>query len=83
MKYKTVQISNLRALIRAHQAILNRAPGRPGMAIAHGPAGAGKTSACLWLYNECNGIYLEASPLWTPDGCSAISSASLARRRPT
>lgn len=66
MKHKTVQISNLRALIRAHQSILNRPPGRPGMVMAHGPSGSGKTFANLWLANECNGLMLEASPLWSP-----------------
>ncbi len=66
MKNKTVQISNLRALIRAHQHILNRPAGQPGIAVVHGAAGFGKTTAVLWLANEVNGLNLEASPLWTP-----------------
>jgi len=66
MKPKTVQTSNLKALIRAHQVVIGRPKGRPGMTIVHGKAGAGKTFAKLWLSNECNGLDIEASPLWTP-----------------
>ncbi len=66
MKSKTVQTTNLRALIRAHQQILSRSPGQPGIAVVHGAAGFGKSTAVLWLSNECNGLQLEASPLWSP-----------------
>ncbi len=66
MKHETLKTTNLRALIRAQEAILSRPKGKPGMVIVHGPAGFGKTLGTLWMANEYNGINLEANPLWTP-----------------
>jgi DNA transposition AAA+ family ATPase len=66
MKHEIVATTNLRALMRSHQAILDRPRGQPGISIVHGPSGYGKTQGLLWLANQSDGIMLEAKSLWTP-----------------
>lgn len=66
MKTKVAQISNVRAMMVAHEALLKRPSGMPGIAIVHGPSGFGKTTAVRWLANRVNAIFVNAVPLWTP-----------------
>jgi DNA transposition AAA+ family ATPase len=67
MRIKTVETGNLNALARAHEVATGlREQGKPGIEIVHGLSGLGKTTAIIFVANECDGVMIEAKPIWTP-----------------
>lgn len=64
--WKFVQTQNVRNLVGAMNALMNRPPKTPGLAVVHGPAGRGKTESAIWYCAQRGGRYLVANPLWTP-----------------
>jgi DNA transposition AAA+ family ATPase len=66
MRTKLVATANVRALAKASEEITSRAPSRSRIAIVHGAAGMGKTTAIVACANAVDGICIEAHPLWTP-----------------
>jgi DNA transposition AAA+ family ATPase len=66
MKSKIVLVKNVARLAEAGEALIRRAPGMPGMGLAHGETGYGKTTAITWYVNRCNGVYVRAWATWTP-----------------
>ncbi|OBS10818.1 AAA family ATPase [Acidihalobacter prosperus] len=66
MKHQIVPVKNISRLSNAANALLQRTPGMPGMGLVHAPTGYGKTTACTWLVNQVNGVYVRALALWSP-----------------
>lgn len=64
--WKFIQTANVRNLTGAMNALMNRPPKTPGLAVVHGPAGRGKTESAIWYCGNRGGRYLVANPLWTP-----------------
>lgn len=77
MKHKTVSISNVRRLVAAGQALINRAPNEPGMGLIHGPTGAGKSTATAYYVNQCDGVYVRATALWVPSAMLGVIQREL------
>jgi DNA transposition AAA+ family ATPase len=61
-----VNVRNVGRLAAAGDALLNRAYGMPGMGCIYGKTGYGKSTACAWYMNHCNGVYVRAMALWSP-----------------
>ncbi|MCK9193427.1 MAG: ATP-binding protein [Nevskia sp.] len=72
MKSGIVPVKNVARLSAASRALLQRAPGAPGIGLVDGEAGFGKSTATAWLSNQTPSIYVRAIALWTP---SAMLSA--------
>lgn len=68
MKAGIVPVKNIARLSAASKALLNRAPGAPGIALVEGIPGLGKSTATAWLSNQTPSIYVRALRLWTPSG---------------
>lgn len=66
MRSKIVPISNVARLAEAGDALLNRAPGMPGMGLCHGATGLGKSTAIAWLATRQHGVYVRALATSTP-----------------
>lgn len=66
MKSKIIPISNVARLSEAGDALLQRAPGMPGMGLCHGPTGYGKTTAIAWLATRQHGVFVRALATSTP-----------------
>lgn len=66
MRSKIVPVSNVARLSEAGAALLNRAPGMPGMGLCHGPSGYGKSTAIAWLATQQHGVYVRARATSTP-----------------
>ena len=66
MKSKTLPVKNVTRLKAAGDALLQRAPGMPGMGMIWGPTGYGKTTAAAWFVNQCHGVYVRARAVWSP-----------------
>lgn len=60
-----IETANVTAFRRAVSAAEDTEAGRPGMLLAWGEAGMGKTMAALNSYSEGGGIYLRAWEDWT------------------
>lgn len=65
MKHAIVPVKNISRLSNAANALLERATGMPGMGLVHAPTGYGKTTACTWLINQVNGVYVRAMAVWS------------------
>lgn len=84
MRSKIVPVSNIARLAEAGDALLNRAPGMPGMGLCYGSSGLGKTTAIAWLATRQHGVFVRARSVWTPTSmldsvCKELSIASRAR----
>lgn len=84
MRSKIVPVSNVARLAEAGAALLNRAPGMPGMGLCDGPSGYGKSTAIAWLATQQHGVYVRARSVWTPTSmldaiCKELHIASRAR----
>ena len=66
MKSVIVPVKNVARLSAASRALLQRAPGAPGIGLVDGMAGYGKSIATAWLSNQTPSIYVRAIALWTP-----------------
>lgn len=66
MRSKIVPISNVARLADAGDALLNRAPGMPGMGLCFGDSGLGKTTAIAWLATRQHGVFVRAMSTSTP-----------------
>ncbi len=66
MKSRIVPVKNVARLSAASRALLQRAPGAPGIGLVDGLAGYGKSTATAWLSNQTPSIYVRAIALWTP-----------------
>lgn len=66
MRSKIVPVKNVARLSAASRALLQRAPGAPGIGLIEGNSGFGKTTAITWLSNQTPSIYVRAKALWTP-----------------
>lgn len=66
MRSMIVPISNVASLSAAGDALLNRAPGMPGMGLCFGASGLGKSTAIAWLATRQNGVYVRAMATSTP-----------------
>lgn len=84
MRSKIVPISNVARLAEAGDALLNRAPGMPGMGLTWGPTGLGKTTATAWLATRQHGVFIRAMATSTPTSlletiCRELNIAARAR----
>jgi DNA transposition AAA+ family ATPase len=66
MRYRIVPVKNVSRLKAAGDALIQRAPGMPGMGMIWGPTGYGKTTATTWFVNQCHGVYVRAMAMWSP-----------------
>lgn len=66
MRTKIVPVTNVTRLAEAGDALLNRAPGMPGMGLCFGPSGYGKTTAIAWLATRQHGVFVRARATSTP-----------------
>lgn len=66
MKHRIVPVKNVGRLAEAGTALINRAPGMPGMGLVYGATGYGKTTAITWFVNQCHGVYVRALAAWSP-----------------
>jgi DNA transposition AAA+ family ATPase len=66
MRVKMVLVKNVSRLSTAGHALLERAPGMPGMGLIEGETGAGKTTAVTWWTNQVTGVYVRAMAMWSP-----------------
>lgn len=66
LRTDTVLTNNLATLESAYERLSESAIGVPKFGLVKGVAGFGKTTGLIWLSTRCNGIYVTASPLWTP-----------------
>lgn len=66
MRSKIVPISNIRKLAEAVNALVDRAPGVPGLGVLEGHTGYGKSTAVTWQYIRVNGVYVRAISASTP-----------------
>lgn len=66
MRYQMVPVKNVSRLSEAGHALLNRAPGMPGLGLVYGETGYGKTTAVTWFVNQCRGVYVRALATWSP-----------------
>lgn len=66
MRSKIVPISNIMKLSEASNALINRAPGMPGMGLIEGQTGYGKSTAAAWQIVKVNGAYVRAIAVSTP-----------------
>lgn len=66
MRPRILPIKNVARLKTAGDALVNRSYGMPGIGLVWGPTGYGKTTACTWLVNQVNGLYIRAMRLWSP-----------------
>lgn len=82
MKSKIVPITNVARLAEAGEALLNRAPGMPGMGLVYGPSGLGKTTAVAWLATRQHGVFVRALATTTPSSLveSICKELGIARR---
>jgi len=82
MRSKIVPISNVARLSEAGDALLNRAPGMPGMGLVYGPSGYGKTTAVAWLATRQHGVFVRALATTTPSSLveSICKELSIGRR---
>ncbi|SRR5579883_1329194 len=71
MRSKIVPVTNVSRLTEAANALLERAPGMPGMGLIHGETGYGKTTAVTWLITRVNGVYVRALATTTPSSLLA------------
>lgn len=84
MRSKIVPVTNVARLADAGDALLNRAPGMPGMGLCFGPSGLGKTTAVAWLATRQHGVFVRARATWTATSmletiCRELNIASRAR----
>jgi DNA transposition AAA+ family ATPase len=84
MRSKIVPVTNVTRLAEAGDALLNRAPGLPGMGLCWGPSGLGKTTATAWLATRQHGVFVRAMATSTPTSlletiCRELNIASRAR----
>lgn len=63
---KVVLIGNVMRLMEASDALLQRAPNTPGMALCHGPTGFGKSIATAWLATRKHAVFVRALRTSTP-----------------
>ncbi len=66
MKSKIVTVKNVARLAEAGEALMRRDPDLPGMALVDGDTGVGKTKTITWYHNTCNGVYVRAMRVWSP-----------------
>ena len=66
MRSKIVPVTNVAHLAEAGEALLNRAPGMPGMGLCFGASGLGKTTAIAWLATRQHGVFVRARATSTP-----------------
>lgn len=66
MRTKIVPVTNVTRLAEAGDALLNRAPGMPGMGLCFGASGHGKTTAVAWLATRQHGVFVRARATSTP-----------------
>ncbi|KAF1692730.1 DNA transposition protein [Pseudoxanthomonas jiangsuensis] len=83
MRSRIVPISNVARLSEAGDALLNRAPGMPGMGLVYGPSGYGKTTAVAWLATRQHGVFVRALATTTPSSLveSICKELGIARRQ--
>ncbi|MEM1425788.1 MAG: ATP-binding protein [Cyanobacteria bacterium P01_H01_bin.130] len=84
MRESIVPIQSLREFRRAITELGARSPGMPGMGLAFGPTGSGKTTAATMAANEFNAVYVRARAVWTPnamlgDLCRSLGGRTHAR----
>lgn len=84
MRSKIVPVTNVARLAEAGDALLNRAPGMPGMGLCYGASGLGKTTAIAWLATRQHGVFVRAMATSTPTSlldtiCRELNIASRAR----
>jgi DNA transposition AAA+ family ATPase len=84
MRSKIVPVTNVTRLAEAGDALLNRAPGMPGMGLCWGDSGLGKTTATAWLATRQHGVFVRAMATSTPTSlletiCRELNIASRAR----
>lgn len=77
MKSRIVPVKNVARLSTASRALLQRAPGAPGIGLVDGAAGYGKSTATAWLSNQTPSIYVRAIALWTPSAMLGAMSREL------
>lgn len=66
MKHEMAIVKNVVRLRDAFDTLANRDMGVPGMMLAHGYTGYGKTTTIAWLVNQTSGVYVRANATWTP-----------------
>lgn len=74
MRNKLARVKNVTHFASAYKALEKRDSGIPGMGLVYGFTGSGKSTTVAWIVNQCYGIYVRATSLWTP---SAMMSAIL------
>jgi DNA transposition AAA+ family ATPase len=72
MQHVVVPTASVTALTDAFGVLNAMAFGVPRIALVYGQAGYGKTTGVSWLSIRQNGVFLTASPVWTPN--SMLSS---------
>lgn len=65
MKPKVALVKNIQALKDGYAAVENAELGSERIVLLHGATGTGKSTAVVYLMNQTNAIYVEASPAWT------------------
>jgi ABC-type uncharacterized transport system YnjBCD ATPase subunit len=81
MRNAIARVSNIVLLANATDALIQRAPGLPGIGLIHGPSGYGKSTAIAWLRNFVNGVHIRAWPTWTPTAMLSMIIKELGLQR--
>lgn len=66
MKHKIVNVKNLQGLAAAYNRLAESSFGTPKIGLVKGSAGYGKSTAIGWLADKNNGVFVTATPVWTP-----------------
>lgn len=66
MRHVIAPVKNIVNLQSMYDSLSNRTTGIPGMGLAHGFAGLGKTTAIAALVGNTNALNIVASPIWSP-----------------
>lgn len=67
MRSTVSETSNVKALGVAFDGLWSTPAGVEKVGLVYGESGLGKTTATNWLALNNNGIFLRATPLWTPN----------------
>jgi len=67
MKKVIAPVKNIARLVELAEALTTQAETLPGIAVAHGPSGIGKSTGLTWLCTtRINGCYVRAMQVWSP-----------------
>lgn len=67
MKNVIAPVKNIARLVELAEALTGQADSLPGIAVAHGPSGIGKSTGLTWLCTtRINGCYVRAMQVWSP-----------------